>query len=68
MNEVYSSDSPINDPNLDEFNRKEYSKRIAQTIAARKETKGLVIGIYGKWGEGKTTVLNFIDSEFETSQ
>ena len=40
-------------------------KRIAQTIAARKETKSLVIGIYGKWGEGKTTVLNFIDGELK---
>lgn len=25
----------------------------------------MVIGIYGKWGEGKTTVLNFIDSELK---
>lgn len=65
MDEIYSADSPISDPDLDEFNRKEYSERIAQTIAARRETKSLVIGIYGKWGEGKTTVLNFIDSELK---
>lgn len=65
MDEIYSADSPIIDPDLDEFNRKEYSERIAQTIAARRETKSLVIGIYGKWGEGKTTVLNFIDSELK---
>lgn len=63
INEVYSADNPISDPDLDEFNRSEYSKRIAQTIATRKETKSLVIGVYGKWGEGKTTVLNFISSE-----
>lgn len=63
MDEIYSADAPISNPDLDEFNRKEYSERIAQTIVARKETKSLVIGIYGKWGEGKTTVLNFIDSE-----
>lgn len=65
MDEIYSADSPISNPDLDEFNRKGYSERIAQTIAARKETKSLVIGIYGKWGEGKTTVLNFINSELE---
>ncbi|MFT3893378.1 MAG: P-loop NTPase fold protein [Anaerolineales bacterium] len=65
MDEIYSSDSPITDSNLDEFNRKEYSRRIAQTIARRKDTKSLVIGIYGKWGEGKTTVLNFIESELK---
>jgi len=64
-NEIYSVDAPISNPNLDEFNRREYSERIAKTIASRKESKSLVIGIYGKWGEGKTTVLNFIDSELK---
>jgi len=63
IDEIYSADAPIGNPDLDEFNRREYSERIAQTIASRKETKSLVVGIYGKWGEGKTTVLNFIDSE-----
>ena len=63
--EIYSADAPIGKPELDEFNRREYSERIAQTIAARKETKSLVVGIYGKWGEGKTTVMNFIDSELK---
>ena len=63
--EIYSADAPIGNPALDEFNRSEYSERIAQTIGSRKETKSLVIGIYGKWGEGKTTVLNFIDSELK---
>lgn len=63
--EIYSADAPIYSPELDEFNRREYSERIAQTIASRKETKSLVIGIYGKWGEGKTTVLNFIDNELK---
>jgi hypothetical protein len=63
--EIYSADAPIGNPALDEFNRREYSERIAQTIVSRKETKSLVVGIYGKWGEGKTTVLNFIDSELK---
>lgn len=65
LKEIYSSDAPVNNPALDEFNRRGYSERIAETIAARKETKGLVVGIYGKWGEGKTTVLNFIDSKLK---
>jgi KAP-like P-loop domain-containing protein len=65
MDEIYSADAPVSNPDLDEFNRREYSERIAQTIAARKEAKSLVVGIYGKWGEGKTTVLNFINSELK---
>lgn len=63
--DIYSADSPIRNPDFDEFNRREFSERIAQTVATRKETKSLVIGIYGKWGEGKTTVLNFIDAELK---
>jgi len=63
--DIYSADSPISNPDLDEFNRRGFSERIAQTIAERKETKSLVIGIYGKWGEGKSTVLNFIDAELK---
>ena len=68
MEDIYSADSPISNPDLDEFNRRGFSERIAQTIAARKETKSLVIGIYGKWGEGKTTVLNFINAELELQE
>lgn len=65
VDELYSADAPIGNADFDEFNRREYSERIAQTIAARKETKSLVIGIYGKWGEGKTTILNFIGNELK---
>jgi predicted KAP-like P-loop ATPase len=52
-NKIYSADSPIINPELDEFNRRLFSERIARTIANRKDTKSLVIGIYGKWGRGK---------------
>ena len=63
--DIYSADNAIKNPDLDEFNRRDFSERIAQTIATRKESKSFVIGIYGKWGEGKTTVLNFIDGELK---
>ena len=60
-NENYSSDSPIKDPQKDRFQRFEFSKRIAETIIQRKTEESIVIGIYGDWGEGKTSVLNFIE-------
>ncbi|SRR5258706_2277527 len=63
--DIYSADNAIRDPELDEFNRREFSERIARTIVTRKESKSLVIGIYGKWGEGKSTVLNFIEGELK---
>jgi hypothetical protein len=63
--DIYSADSPKTNPELDEFNRREFSKRIAQTLSSRQETSSLVVGIYGKWGEGKTTVMNFVASEIK---
>jgi hypothetical protein len=56
----YRTDAPISDPRLDVFDREPFARRIADTIGERKDPSSLVIGIYGPWGDGKTTVLNFI--------
>src|SRR5262249_10955374 len=40
-------------------------KRIAGVIAKRKESGSVVIGIYGPWGDGKTSVLNLITRELQ---
>ncbi len=60
---LYSSDKPVLNENQDRFQRYGYSKRIAETIIQRNQDDGVVIGIYGAWGEGKTSVLNFIKKE-----
>lgn len=62
MKEHYTADNPINGANDDKFQRYPFSKRIAETIVSRTDKESLVIGIYGNWGEGKTSVLNFIES------
>lgn len=50
----------------DAFNRWPFSKRLADTIANFDGSAGApVIGIYGKWGSGKTSVLNFLKSALE---
>jgi len=60
----YIADAPLRDPKQDKFHRWPFSQRIAQTIALRRDPSSIVIGIYGAWGDGKTTVLNFIEHEF----
>ena len=60
-----SSDHPIRTEIEDKFQRYSFSKRIAETIAERKSNNCIVIGIYGAWGEGKTSVLNFIEGELK---
>ncbi len=61
--DTYISDSPITDPSQDRFKRWLFAQRITQTIVNRSDPSSIVIGIYGAWGDGKTTVLNFIEKE-----
>jgi predicted KAP-like P-loop ATPase len=56
----YHTDVPIHTSDEDEFDRAPFARRIAQTIVGRRDPSSLVLGIYGPWGEGKTSVLNLI--------
>lgn len=66
--ENYTSDKPIFSKDKDAFQRFEFSKRIADTIIDRKNQDSIVFGIFGVWGEGKSSVLNFINQELKASQ
>lgn len=63
--ENYFADKPVEIEKEDKFQRYPFSKRIAQTIINRQTNDCLVIGINGKWGEGKSSVLHFIEREIE---
>jgi hypothetical protein len=57
----YMADAPISNPDLDTLRRQPFANRIADTVATRTDPTSLVIGLYGQWGEGKTTVLEFVE-------
>jgi predicted KAP-like P-loop ATPase len=63
--QFYSSDRPITSHENDRFDRWPFAQRIAETIARRRETNSLVIGIYGPWGDGKTSVLRLMEEAFK---
>lgn len=65
--ENYSSDAPVSTKDEDIFSRWKFSERVAQVIASRRDPSSIVIGLYGKWGDGKTSVLNFIEQSLDTN-
>lgn len=64
MTKIYTTDSPIETLNLDRFNRGAFAERVGKVIVNRSDSSSLTISICGVWGEGKTTVLNFIENSF----
>lgn len=61
----YFSDSPVFAKEQDRFSRWAFSERVAQVISKRTDPSSIVIGLYGIWGDGKTSVLNFIEKSLE---
>jgi hypothetical protein len=68
IKQTFIPDAPIGEPSLDLFKRWPFAQRLAQIISSRTDPSSIVIGIYGAWGEGKTTVLNFIEYELKKSE
>lgn len=68
INNDFHTDCPVSIESEDRFQRYNFARQIAKTIVQKESKKGIVIGIYGTWGEGKTTVINFIDSELSKNK
>jgi hypothetical protein len=60
---AFASDTPLKEPSLDRFKRHPCARRVAKTLAVRSDPSSIVVLIHGAWGEGKTTVLEFIERE-----
>lgn len=60
---TYSSDKPISKISQDLLGRAPFSFQLAKAINNYNENSGLVIGIYGGWGTGKTSIINMIENE-----
>ncbi|MDO1557935.1 P-loop NTPase fold protein [Brevundimonas sp. 2R-24] len=52
------ADRPINRIADDRFDRAPFAVQIAKVIAGRQDPSSLVVGLYGPWGDGKTSVLS----------
>lgn len=57
---TFSCDRPLTNRDEDRLSRAAFADRIATILAAQPEDSGVVVGLYGAWGDGKTTVLNLL--------
>ena len=57
---MLGSDLPLEDPDDDYFGYAPFASRLATAILDNKSPKGLVLAVHGKWGSGKSSLLNFI--------
>lgn len=54
-----SADRPLTDPKDDRLGYAPFARQLAHGVSTMGPTEGLVLAVYGPWGSGKTTVLQF---------
>ena len=64
----FRTDSPVRKYEDDLLNRYPFAERVANRIKGSKQKDSIVIGIYGEWGTGKTSVVNFIKEELSSDE
>ncbi len=62
----YNSDKPIENSNQDLLGRAFFSEQLGKAIYEYNLKEGLVIGLFGKWGTGKTSVINMAISQVKS--
>lgn len=62
------ADAPLTDEDDDRLDRRPFSAAVAAAIRQRTDRSSIVLGIYGPWGDGKTTVLNWIQNRLDQPQ
>ncbi len=57
---LFSDKAATHPESRDRFGYAPFAKSVAEAIYRMTPTEGLVLGIHGPWGTGKTTLINFI--------
>lgn len=61
-------DNPIENPEEDAIGRISDAQNFVQHVLALDAKKGIVVGVLGPWGSGKTSFINLARNEFEKAE
>ena len=65
MNNTLSADRPQTDPAQDLFGCAPFAETLTKALCNYGSSDPLVLGLYGAWGSGKSTILKFICHNLE---
>lgn len=60
-----NADKPITKNEEDVLGRKKFIESFYDILTSYKDTDSLTIGLYGKWGSGKTSIINLTTTKLE---
>lgn len=60
---MFDADRPIVKAEQDRLNRAVFAKYLARCMLDHKDPDSLVVGLYGSWGSGKTSIINLVMEE-----
>ena len=61
-------DNPIKNPEDDAIGRVSTAQNFVQHVLALDTTEGVVVGVLGPWGSGKTSFINLAQNEFKKAE
>lgn len=64
---MFDADRPITNSTQDKLNRTLFAKYLARCILDHKDPHSLVIGLYGGWGVGKTSIIHLTVEELNAA-
>jgi len=68
MTIILDSDRALEDESNDHFGFTQIAKRLAPSVLEASRGDGMVIGLEGSWGSGKTSLLNFLRKELSAAE